>query len=182
MLVFCALAVACDGGEQTVVGSPTPTETVSPVTTMPTTTLTTEPTATATPATEDMTDAIEALYRHQFEHNASGLQQTADVYFLNLQGDDPPAEIMKRFAGHDPPVRPLSRVEAGSGVQGVLDSVTGERGLIFNISEISASGEDAIEATGGYYEAGLSASTNEYRLEREDAGWTVVEDRIIIIS
>ena len=39
-----------------------------------------------------------------------------------------------------------------------------------------------VEVAGGYYEGGLSASGNVYRLKRVDGGWKVIEDGMEWIS
>ena len=55
-------------------------------------------------------DIREAVFRYQFEHNASGQQQSAHDYYLAIgdQDADPSDEFMKRFAHHKPPVHKAS--------------------------------------------------------------------------
>ena len=87
-------------------------------------------------ARESQTDDIrEAVFRWQFDHNASGQQTNSQVYFLEVgeKGGDPTDEFMKRFANHKPPVRKVSACSANAG-KGVLDMKTGEKGLIFRIT------------------------------------------------
>jgi hypothetical protein len=49
-------------------------------------------------------DIREAVFRHQFDHNASGQQKTAHAYWLAIfvseKDSDPSAQFMKRFAHH----------------------------------------------------------------------------------
>lgn len=42
--------------------------------------------------------------------------------------------------------------------------------------------DDEVEAQGGYYEHGLSASCNIYRLRRDKERWRVISDRVWLIS
>ena len=52
----------------------------------------------------------EAVFRYQFEHNASGQQQTAKVYFLSFGKDQEPSdEFIARFKDHKPPVKKRSQ-------------------------------------------------------------------------
>jgi len=57
----------------------------------------------------------EVLFRHQFTHNVSAAQQKAPAYFLTIDERDLPAELLDRFAGHSPPVRPRSEFQLGKG-------------------------------------------------------------------
>ena len=71
----------------------------------------------------------EAVFRYQFEHNASGQQQNAKVYFLSLdKGADPNKAFMLRFRDHNPPVKKRSQA---TGKFEVIDKETG--------SEVSSS-------------------------------------------
>jgi hypothetical protein len=138
----------------------------------------------------DDNDIREAVYRHQFLHNASGQQQQAAVYFLavcslidSTQGwrtADPSPELMLRFAGHTPPVKPWSACRSVCG--DVLDTLTLARGLLFRTEAIRRITADSVEVDGGYYEGNLSASGNRYTLRRSSGIWIVVKDRMLWIS
>ena len=48
-------------------------------------------------------EIAEAVFRRQFEHNASAIQKNAEKYCLSLPGDRmPSAEFLKRFEGNQP--------------------------------------------------------------------------------
>ncbi len=128
-------------------------------------------------------DIYEAVFRWQFEHNVSGQQKTAQVYFVAVgeKYGDPSDEFMKRFAGNKPPVRKRSECSADVG-KGVLDKKTGERGLLFHVTRIKWKSETEVEAKGGYYEAGRSASGNIYTLKKNKGKWTVTNDKLVEIS
>jgi hypothetical protein len=85
-------------------------------------------------ARESQTDDIrEAVFRWQFDHNASGQRTNSQVYFIEVgeKGGDPTEQFMKRFAKHKPPVRKVSACNA-SADKGVLDKKTGEKGPDFS--------------------------------------------------
>jgi hypothetical protein len=128
-------------------------------------------------------DIREAVFRWQFDHNVSGQQKKAKVYFLAVgeKYGDPSDEFIKRFADNKPPVRKRSECSADAG-KGVLDKKTGEQGLIFHVTSIKWISDTEVEAEGGYYEAGLSASGNIYTLKKEKGKWQVTKDKLVEIS
>lgn len=123
----------------------------------------------------------EALFRYQFEHNSSGGQQNVDTYFLEVDGKDPPAEFVARFAGHEPPVEPVSHAIA-SADEGVRHRERGGDGLIFKQERLRWIDDGKAEVDGGYYEAGLSSSGNTYTVEWKDGRWVVTGDEMHWIS
>ena len=131
---------------------------------------------------DEETDIREAVFRYQFEHNASSKQQSAEYYCLVTKGPkDPPPELMKRFAGHAPVVVPVSecRIDIELGVS--RGTVSG-RGLMFNVGDIKWISPTEVEVTGGYYEHGLSSSGNVYRLKHDGGVWKVIGDTMEWIS
>lgn len=116
-------------------------------------------------------DIREAVFRYQFERNASAQQQNADVYFLSLGGEtDPPAAFVERFSRHKPQVEGVShRTDTGTY-------------LVFTIEDVRWVSDDHVEVGGGYYEGPLSASGNTYRVERRDGAWFVTGDTMNLIS
>ena len=75
----------------------------------------------AEPARQRQEDDIrEAVFRWQFDHNVSGQQKTAKVYFLSVgeKYGDPSDEFIKRFANNKPPVRKRSECTADAGKGG----------------------------------------------------------------
>jgi len=127
-------------------------------------------------------DIREAVFRWQFEHNASGQQQKAEAYFLQVgEKGDPSDAFMERFAKHKPPVRKGSACTADM-AKGVLDKNTGEKGLIFRVTSIDWKSDSEVNVKGGYYEAGLSASANTYTVKKEKGKWRVTNDKMDWIS
>ncbi len=125
----------------------------------------------------------EAVFRYQFEFNASGLGKAANAYFLSV-GDhkDPSPELLKQFEAHHPVVKPVSASTLESGTAQVLDKETGLPGLIFRVTEIRWLSDDEVEVDGGYEEASESATGNTYRVVKEAAGWAVVECQMLWIK
>ena len=127
----------------------------------------------------EMDDIREAVFRHQFYHNASGQQQRAETYFLFIEdGEDPDDAFIERFKDNQPPVKKGSQFKS----EGIFDKKVGFRGLIFNIDSIKQTTTDEVEVTGGYYENGLSASGNIYTVLRVKDKWIVKQDKMLWIS
>jgi hypothetical protein len=132
----------------------------------------------------------EAVFRYQFQHNASGQQQTAKIFFLSViilddstgyrTNSNPSLDILRHFNNNVPPVKSFS--ECTLSVNGVFDIKTGESGLLFQIGDIRWISEEQVEVDGGYFEAGLSASGNTYYVERKNGQWIVMRDVMHWIS
>ena len=117
-------------------------------------------------------DILEAVFRYQFEHNASGLQKSAERYCLSVEGDRmPSADFLRRFAGHTPPVTSADQ----------CDRTTG-RDLFFLVKDIQRQGENEVWVRGGYWEGNLSSSGELYIVGRENGKWVVKESRMEMIS
>jgi hypothetical protein len=118
----------------------------------------------------------EAVYRYQFEHNASGQGKSANAYYLGLgHADDASPELLARFEGHTPPVKPLSASKLEPGTALVVDRETGLPGLAFLITGIRWLGDHEVEVDGEYQEASESAAGSAYNLVKENGQWRVVD-------
>jgi hypothetical protein len=132
-------------------------------------------------------DVLEAVFRHQFGHDASGLQWRARVFFLSVYDRDPSNNLMDRFEGHEPPVKRVSECEIsgkapGSSAIHVVDSKTGEPGLICRVERIRWVSDTEAEVTGGYYAGGKAGSGYLYRVVREGEEWVVKKDTLQWVS
>ncbi len=135
--------------------------------------------------TEQRDPILESVFRYQFEHNASGRKTTAAAYCLAVVGEDgsegaPSAELLGRFAVHNPPVHPISSCRTD--LSAAHDKASGGYALVFFAGPIRWSSKRRVELEGGYYEANLSASRNRYTLVLEDRQWMVVKDVLEVIS
>ena len=138
------------------------------------------PTGTARLHEED--DIREAVFRYQFERNASGQQKRAAVYCLSIgENTDPSDEFSKRFVEFEPPVRKISECSVGR-FDGVVDKRTHKLGLVFRVGKINWISATEVGASGGYYEGGLSSSGNTYSLSKRLFKWRVTEDKMNWIS
>lgn len=117
-------------------------------------------------------DIAEAVFRQQFEHNASGLQKSAEKYCLSLPGDrSPSAEFLKRFEGTRPPVVAASECARKTGTH-----------LFFRINNFNWRGDNEVWVRGGYYEGNLSSSLELFQVVREKGKWIVKGQRMEAIS
>ena len=170
--VLLAFAAGCDRGDGTSAGNAP----VEPASSQPVST--TQP----TPRAADRLDVVEAVFRHQFNRNASGGQKNVEYFFLSLDARaDPPPELLSRFKEEKPIVLPVSMATA-SASEGVKHKELGGRGLIFGVTHVAWLDDSTAEVEGGYYEAGLSASGNTYRVKRTNGVWKVTDDRMKWIS
>ena len=114
-------------------------------------------------------DICEAVFRYQFNHNASVVQQNAKAYFIMILKQDPSDVFLARFKGNTPPVRKGSEFAIG-------------KGLIFCIRSINRIDENIVRVFGGFYEAELSSSVNIYTVVRKNGQWVVEKDEMQWIS
>jgi hypothetical protein len=150
----------------------------------------------------EIDDVREAVFRYQFEHNGSSLQQRAAAYYLEIETSDRKRtdasdDFMKRFAANKPPVRKRSQARVAMDEFekerkdqeilflfqfsqdfhdfGVIDRRSGLQGLIFYQGSFKRMTETKIEISGGYYETGQSSSGNTYTVEKQNGKWTVTK-------
>ena len=125
-------------------------------------------------------DIAEAVFRYQFEHNASGVKTNAAAYFISIKGQDITDAFMKKFEGHQPPVKRAS--ESASKSNGVVDPTTGMPAVVFGIEQIRLMSPEEAIVEGGYFEGGLSSSGNTFTVRRENGKWVVTQDKMNWIS
>ena len=129
--------------------------------------------STASPSRAAAEEAIaEAVFRQQFEHNASAIQKNAEKYCLSLPGDRmPSAEFLKRFEGNRPPVAAADQCDRKSG-----------KNLFFRINAFNWREDGEVWVRGGYYEGNLSSSLELYQVVKENGKWVVKGQRMEAIS
>jgi hypothetical protein len=127
----------------------------------------------------------EAVFRHLFTHNSSGMKDRAAVYFLSLaeigKSKDPSPALMARFAQQEPRVEAVSRARV-SPDEGVRHRDTGEPGLVFRVTAIKRVSDGVVDVECGYYEGNMSSSGNTYRVERKSGVWVVTDAKMEWIS
>ncbi|WP_457351580.1 hypothetical protein [Roseateles sp. P5_D6] len=125
-------------------------------------------------------NVYEAVLRYQFLYNASAQRADAKVYCLTVARLDPDDAFLRRFAGHHVPVKNASACNING--HGVFDRATGALGLELHVDTVTWVSGQEVTVSGGYFEGSLSASSNVYRLRKKDHRWTVVGDRLHLIS
>jgi hypothetical protein len=128
-------------------------------------------------------DIYATVFRYLFDHNASGQQKGSNVYCLSMgeKNVDPSDGFMRRFTGHEPPVRKASDCSVASFSQ-VVDRRTGKPGLMFRVTGIVWISSTEVTVYGGYEEANMSASGNSYTVKKENGKWKVTKEGIGWIS
>jgi hypothetical protein len=117
-------------------------------------------------------DIAEAVFRYQFEHNASAIQKKAETYCLSLPGETmPSAEFLRRFAGNQPPVAAANQCER-----------KGVKNLFFRVQKLDWHGDDEVWVRGGYWEGNLSSSVEMFRVVNQNGKWVVKGARMEAIS
>jgi hypothetical protein len=129
-------------------------------------------------------DIREAVFRHQFDHNASGQKKSAHAYCLSVlmgnKDSDPSDQFIKRFAHHKPPIRKASACHWDS-IE-VVENRTGRPALIFFISRITWISDTEVTVDGGYEEGNVSASANTYTVTKRNGKWEITHDQMNAIS
>ena len=102
----------------------------------------------------------ELVLRHQFEHNASGMQTRARAYCIEISDEDPSDKFLDRFKDHQPPVKKGSEFIFGQDIK-------------FSVSDFKWINGRTVEVCGGCYEAPLSGSGYTYRIIRKTGRWII---------
>ena len=127
----------------------------------------------------------EAVYRFQFVDSNTGVPTSSLTYCLArstqtelLPWSDPSEALLRRFAGHQPPVKKLSSCQMDlRNLSGVTDLETGGRAVIFRVSPLVWESDTEVVVDGGYHASGLSGSGKTYRVRFQGGTWVVVEAR-----
>jgi len=120
-------------------------------------------------------------------YEAGAAREGYRVYFLSVSKTrtntpfDPSDGFMKRFAGRTPPVKKVSQSQMGDGGK-VLDKSTGQRGVIFTVTDLKWISDEEVEATCDVYMAGLNGYTYKFTLSRKNNQWKVTNKRLVSIS
>ena len=127
----------------------------------------------------------EAVYRFQFGDYRSGLQPASLTYCLArntaaelLPWTDPPEALLRRFAGHQPPVKKVSLCRMDlQNLNGVMDVETGGPAVVFRLAPPAWESDTEVVVDGGHHVNGLNGSGKTYRVRFQGGAWVVVEAR-----
>jgi hypothetical protein len=109
------------------------------------------------------TDIAEAVFRYQFEHNTSAIQQNANHYCLSLPGERPPGSaFLHRFIENRPPVTGADQCERES-----------RHDLFFRVQKLEWRSDTEVWVSGGFWEAKASTSSESYRVRLKNGKWVV---------
>lgn len=108
-------------------------------------------------------DIAEAVFRYQFDHNASAIQHKADHYCLSFPNErSPDAAFLQRFGGNHPQVLSADECQRKSG-----------HDLFFRVQRYDWRSDTEVWVAGGYWEANLSSSNESYRVRLKNGKWVV---------
>lgn len=131
------------------------------------------------PPKEDLTpeDQIrEVVFRDRFEKNSSALGQDAACYFLKVEGgSDPSDDLLAKFEGHSPPVKPASSSTIEEGTGAPIDPETGGRSLIFETGTIEWKSADEVKVAVVYREGNQSAEGGVSTVAQTSGEWTATK-------
>ena len=135
-------------------------------------TATTNNSAASPDRTAAVDDIAEAVFRYQFDHNASAIQKRAEKYCLSLPGEKMPgAEFLRRFEGNRPPVATADQCERKAG-----------KNLFFRVQKLDWRNDNEVWVRGGYWEGNLSSSIELFRVVNDNGKWVVKGARMEAIS
>ena len=122
----------------------------------------------------------EAVFRHLLRPRSDEL-----VYFLSVgarEDQDPDDAFMRRFAGHQPPVKAASAAMLAAAANPwqrmpgqVIDRETGQPGLIVRVTGISWLSDTEARVEASTFAHGLAARGSLYHVVREGERWVVKE-------
>ena len=126
-------------------------------------------------------DVIEATFRFQLEEYAQHATRF-DYIFLELaRNQDPPAELLARFAGHTPPVVPISQSKPDKWLGPHHKSDDG-KGFILGVTSVRWIDVDTAEVKGGYHRGNRGSSWHTFEARRREGKWVIVSDRTYAAS
>jgi hypothetical protein len=120
-------------------------------------------------------DIREAVFRYQFDHDATQQKTYTKVYFISIENEkDPDDEFLRRFAGNTPMVKKKSQaVGDNKGTGGVIDHETRGSGIIYRITQLKWVNENEVEVEADFHVAMLFAGGCKYRVRRENNQWLI---------
>jgi hypothetical protein len=113
----------------------------------------------------------ETVFRYQLQQPLADAPRPLG-YYLARQGRDPDHACLRRLSVLRPGVQPLSRCRV-SARDGVVDRVTGARGVIMQVTRLTWVHAAAVDVIGGYYLTHRQAAGLCYRVEHDGSDWAV---------
>jgi hypothetical protein len=113
----------------------------------------------------------DAVFRYQLRQPLMDAPRPLG-YYLARQGRDPDDACLGRLRTLMPGIQPLSRCRV-SARGGVVDRVTGARGVIMQVTRLAWVHASAVDVVGGYYLTHRQAAGLRYRVEYNGRDWAV---------
>jgi hypothetical protein len=123
-------------------------------------------------------DAVcDAVFRYQLQ------QPLADAphpprYYLAWPGHEADDARLARLRAVGAAVQPLSRCRV-TAREGVVDRVTGARGVILQVARLAWVHAAAVDVVGGYYITHWQAAGFRYRVEHDGRRWAVTTTSLL---
>jgi hypothetical protein len=122
-------------------------------------------------------EVCEAVFRYQLQQPLADRPQPPR-YYLVLRGSDPREAFLHRLRDLTPWVQPLSQCRV-TARDGVIDRVTGARGVIVQVTRLTWVHAAAVDVVGGYYIGPLHAAGLRYRVEFNRRRWIVTTAHLL---
>ena len=95
-----------------------------------------------------------------------------EVCFIQLAGNvDSDPSILKQFVKYSPSVKPASACEHRN--DGIWNRVTGERGTLYTVGDITHISDTEVDVAAGYYYVSDGGATYTFRLKKVAGRWQV---------
>jgi len=120
----------------------------------------------------ELDDIKETVYRWELQKCPAGEVGGDNVFFFGLEGrQDSSPQLLERFAGSQPPVKPLSASAMGGDFV-LRDRATGLQGSLYWIGQIRPLSASVVEV-----DASCCSLMSVLRLTRDKGKWHVVSSR-----
>jgi hypothetical protein len=127
-------------------------------------------------------DKDEAEAKNQTDKEAAQ-HYNFSIFFVEISGNDPTDDLMKRFAGIPRIVKKASNSETRKTAgMPVVDRKSQERGIIFSADDMRWLGKNHVKVEGGYHGDGLCGAGYTFDMRFERRKWIVRKARMNWIS
>jgi hypothetical protein len=123
----------------------------------------------------DEQDIYATIFRYQFDQVDPERQKESIVYCISIgeKDVDPSDGFMRRFAGHEPPVRKLSECIIR---WDVVERRTGKDGIWFQVADIVWMSSTEVTVDGEYYFGNMGQLGERYTVKKENGKWKVTKE------
>lgn len=129
---------------------------------------------------------MEAVYRDMMDDVPGLGSRAVDVFCIEgLSGADPEIGLLTRLAQSDSRVRPRSEctIESASPYhRRMIETATGRASVALNIASVRCDTPQRCTVHCGYFAGDMSASGNNFEIEKRGAAWVVVSRDMVWIS